>query len=160
MWDPYPDIPWSSWRGGLCERTGPSLYGVAGLSRRISQKEDTPGHFGEFSCSSSSSVLSTWPPSTPAGVWRVLSPNRKQHLGESAHVGVGLRPQASTVECACLTSEGPKATGTKESANQGRPLSHTHSPEESECLNLWVWRPLESWAGGCPTADRDREELG
>ena len=25
---------WSSWRGGLCERTGPSLYGVAGLSRR------------------------------------------------------------------------------------------------------------------------------
>ena len=25
---------WSSWRVGVCERTGPSLYGVAGLSRR------------------------------------------------------------------------------------------------------------------------------
>ena len=32
------DRPWhsprSSWRGGLCERTGPSLCGVPGLSRR------------------------------------------------------------------------------------------------------------------------------
>ena len=34
MTGPDPDSSWSSWRGGLCERPGPSLYRAAGLSRR------------------------------------------------------------------------------------------------------------------------------
>ena len=33
--------------------------------------------------------------------------------------------------------------------NQGRPFMHTHSPEEGECLNLWVLGLLESGTGGC-----------
>ena len=115
------DCPQSTWRGGLCERTGPSLNGAARLSRRIFSKRKTHwGQFGEFHCSSSSSLLSTWLPGAPAGMWGIPSPNPK-HLGENAH----LRPQAP------------------ESTNQGRPTKHTHSPEEGECLNLWVqghWR--------------------
>ena len=35
---PDLDSPRSSWRDGLCERTGPFLYGVAGLSRRTFSK--------------------------------------------------------------------------------------------------------------------------
>ena len=54
------------------------------------------------------------------------------------------------------TLEGPETTGTGESAQDGTP----HSPEEGECLNLWVQGALESWAGGCPSAGWDREELG
>ena len=38
MWDPDPDSPRPSWRGGLCERIGPSLYSG---SHRIEQ-EDFP----------------------------------------------------------------------------------------------------------------------
>ena len=63
--DPDPDRPWPSWRGVLCERSGPSLYGG---SHRIeqedfSQKEKDPlGHFGEFPCSNISSLFSTPPP--------------------------------------------------------------------------------------------------
>ena len=45
---PDPDIPWSSWRGGLCERTGPSVSGVAGLSRRnfSKRKSEEKRHSG------------------------------------------------------------------------------------------------------------------
>ena len=39
MSGPDPDNPWSSWRGGLCERTGPSLFRVAGLSRKKRKSE-------------------------------------------------------------------------------------------------------------------------
>ena len=51
---PDPDSPWSGWRGGLYEKTGPPLYGVEGLSRRNfskreSEKRDTVLLFGEFS---------------------------------------------------------------------------------------------------------------
>ena len=42
MLGPDLDSPWPSWRGGLCKRTGPSLYGVAGLSRRIFPKRKRP----------------------------------------------------------------------------------------------------------------------
>ena len=38
MMGPDPASPPSSWRDGLRERTGPSLYGAAGLSRRIFSK--------------------------------------------------------------------------------------------------------------------------
>ena len=54
MTGPDPDSPQSSWRGGLCERTDPSLYGVAGLSmnfskRKSEEKRDTRRQFGELS---------------------------------------------------------------------------------------------------------------
>ena len=38
MSDPDPDSPLSSLRGGLCKRTGCSLYGVAEWSRKIFSK--------------------------------------------------------------------------------------------------------------------------
>ena len=38
MLGPDPDSPWSSWRDGLCEKTGISLYGGSG---RIEQ-DDSP----------------------------------------------------------------------------------------------------------------------
>ena len=68
--DPDLDSPRPSWRGGLCERSGPSLYRGShrGGSHRIeqedsSQKEKDPlGHFGEFPCSNSSSLLSPYHP--------------------------------------------------------------------------------------------------
>ena len=81
--DPDPDSPQPSWRGGLCERSGPSLYGG---SHRIEQEDfsqkakDPLGHFGEFSCSNSSSLLSTRPLASPGSVridWGVSTP----HLG-------------------------------------------------------------------------------
>ena len=76
MWGPDPDSPQSSWRGGLCEKTNPYLYGAAGLSMRIFSKRKTPsGQSGEFSCSSTSSHLSTRPPTAHLGVW-----------GASAHI--------------------------------------------------------------------------
>ena len=55
----------STWRGGLSEngQAIPCTEGVAGLSRRIfSKRKRLSGHFGEFSCSSSSSLLSTGTP--------------------------------------------------------------------------------------------------
>ena len=42
VWGPDTGSPRSSQRGGLCERTGPSLYGAAGLSRRIFPKRKRP----------------------------------------------------------------------------------------------------------------------
>ena len=36
---PDPDVPQSSWRGGLCERTGPSLMEQQVSAGGISQKE-------------------------------------------------------------------------------------------------------------------------
>ena len=76
-----PDSPQSSWRGELCERTGPSLYGAAGLSRRNfskrkSEKRDTQGLFGEFSCSSRSNLLTTQPHCAPMVARKALSPPR------------------------------------------------------------------------------------
>ena len=70
MCNPDPDSPQSSWRGGLCERTGPSLYGG---SCRIEhqdfpKKKNPQGHFGEFPCSNSSSLLFTQPPAHPGSV--------------------------------------------------------------------------------------------
>ena len=69
-------------------------------------------------------------------------------------------PETKGTDQGEYNSERPETRGTRESANQGRPHMHTHSPEESECLNLWVWGPLESWARGCPSAGQDGEELG
>ena len=57
-------------------------------------------------------------------------------------------------------SEGPETTGTEDSANQGRPHARTHSPQEGECLNMWVQGTLESWARGCSSVSWDGEELG
>ena len=62
---PSPGQPPASWRGGLCERTGPSLYGG---SHRIEQqdfsknKKTLRGHFGKLPYSNSSSLISTPPP--------------------------------------------------------------------------------------------------
>ena len=72
---PDLDILWSSWRCGPCEMTGPSLYGAAGFSRRNfskrkSEKRDTQGLFGEFSCNSCSSLLPTQPHGAPTVAWK------------------------------------------------------------------------------------------
>ena len=127
---PDLDSPGSSWRGGLCEKTGPSLYGVTGLSRRnISkrkEKRDTQGQFGEFSCSSSSSLLSTWPPSTPVGMWGTPSP----HPSHRRVCEPGRAPGP--------TSEAPGRVHTTKGPMCAR------RPEESECLNLPDQRLLES----------------
>ena len=69
------------------------------------------------------------------GVWGASSPNSK-----------------SREEC---NSEGPETTGIGESVHHGRLQAYTHSPEEGECLNLWVqgatgelgWRLPECWLG-------------
>ena len=44
----------------------------------------------------------------------------------------------STADCWHLISEGSETTGTRESANQGRLCSHTHSPEEAYHKKEWV----------------------
>ena len=139
---------WGELRVGPCgalTRTVPGLAGEVGCVRGqalpymeqqdwaggFSQKEKDPqGNFGEFSCSSSSSLLSTKQPGTPAGVWGSSSPNQSpnpKHRGECPHWR-DLRPQASG---RVHMAEGP---------------ARTHSPEEGECLNLWVQGLLESWA--------------
>ena len=71
MMGPDPDSPLSSWRGGLCERTCPSLYGVAGLGRRSFskkkvKKETLRGCLGN---SPAAAALASSPPSYAALLW-------------------------------------------------------------------------------------------
>ena len=121
---------------------GPSLCGG---SHRIeqedfSQKEKDPlGHFGEFPCSNSSSLLSTWPlASLGVCAWTWECSHRRE-LGLQASPGEGAHPPGSahtsfqrelklqeplgqgaqqpgvclpTGECSHLISEGAETTGT------------------------------------------------
>ena len=86
---PNLDSPWSSWRGGLCERTGPSLYGAAGLSRRIfsKRKRHSGGSLGNSPAAAA--PVSSLPgcPALLQGCGGAQSPN---HWGECTPWG-GLR---------------------------------------------------------------------
>ena len=127
MWGPDPDSSLSSWRGGLCERVGPSLYGVAGLSRRIFSKRKR--HSG--------------------AVWGILL---EQQLQSPLHPAAwrsrkgvgGIEPKSEAPERVCTlerpetTSEAPGSVCTTEG-----PQAPTHSHEGGESLNLWIrgcWR--------------------
>ena len=117
-WDPDRDSPWPSWRGGLCQRLGPSLYGG---SHRIeqedfSQKEKDPlGHFGEFLCSNSSSLLSTRPLASWALTWgcvHLISEGAETTGTTLGSVPSGWGVSPSTGECPHLILEGAETTGT------------------------------------------------
>ena len=106
MWDSDPDSPKPSWRGGLCERTGPSLYGGSHRNEQedFSQKEKDPlGHFGEFPCSNSASLLSTPPP---------IRDYVHLILEGAETTGTTRAGCPSTEECVYLISEGAEAIGT------------------------------------------------
>ena len=135
---PGTDNPWSSWRGGLCERSGPSLYGVAGLSRRNfskrkSEKKET------LSGSLENSPAAAAPDSSPPGCgvlqWR--------YGGHRAHI-------RGTKESVHLRGTSDHIQGTRGCAHHRRPRACTHSPEEGMLLNMrdcgeWgvkgCWRP-------------------
>ena len=127
MLGPDPDSPRSSWRGGLCERTGPSLYGVAGLSRKIFSKRKS----GEKK------------KTLGGALWGILLQQQLQPLLHPAawhsRGGVGGIKPKSEASGRVHTMEGSACT---------------RSPEESDCLNLWVrgcwragWRLPECWLG-------------
>ena len=107
-------------------------------------------------------------PETTGTDWGVYTPRadlRKQApTGEFAHrpgsVCISGGPKTTGTDWEVCNLERHETTGTGESANQGRPHKNTHSPEEGECLNLWVWGLLESWDEGCLSAGWDGEELG
>ena len=66
------------------------------------------------------------------------------------------------VRLQALTGEGESATwrDLRPQAQKRVRIKEGHSPEEGECLNLWVQGPLGSWARGCLSTDLDREQLG
>ena len=113
-WALMPDSTQSSWRGGLCERTGPSLYGVAVLSRRIFSKRKRP--WGAL-CG----ILLQQQLQSPLHPATCPSGECAHPLGSVCMMG----------ECQHLISEGTEATGTGDSVNQGRLCMHTHSLEEA-----------------------------
>ena len=109
MWGPDPDSPRSGWRGGLCERTGPSLYGVAGLSRRNCSKRKR--HSG--------------------AVWGSLLQQQLQsplHLAARGSQGCRGHQPTSKAPGRVRTLEGPETTGTEESVHHRRPHMPTYSP--------------------------------
>ena len=123
MQDPDRDSPRSSWRGGLCERTGPSLYGG---SCRIEQ-EDFPkkkktlgGTLGNFPAATApvSSPPNHPPICIPTEVWGYGDQIQSTGGGGSAHLGgpdtIGTNWEVCTAtgECAHLISEGSETTGT------------------------------------------------
>ena len=125
--DPDLDSPLPSWRGGLCERSGPSLYRG---SHRIEEKDFSPkekdplGHFGDFPCSNSSSLLSTRPLASPGSV----------HIDG---------------DCMHLISEGAESTGT----TQGRVPNNRECsyPPGSACTSSRRELKLKAPPGpGCP----------
>ena len=108
-------MEWQDWTGGF------------------SQKEKDPqGHCGELSWSSSSSLLSTWLPSAPAGLWGISSPNPK-HWGESAH-----HTKTTGTNWGECNSERHQTKDTGESANQGRPRA---------CTPI-AWSRVSAWTCG------------
>ena len=147
--------PWPSWRGRLCERTGPSLYGG---SHRIEQKDfskekKTLG--GTLGNSPAAPAPVSSPPSHPP-VWGVYPATGEcAHPPETERFDLGVstphlggncdhRHQSGRMqsdhrcrvcglnkECPHLISEGTETTGTGESANQGRLRTHSPSPEEA-----------------------------
>ena len=69
MWGSDSDSPRSSWRGGLCERTGPSLYGGSGRIEQedyLKNKRTLGGSLGNYP--TAAAPVSS-PPSHPAFPW-------------------------------------------------------------------------------------------
>ena len=108
----------------------PCMEGAAGFSPK---EKDPQGHFREFFCSHSSSLLPTRQPCAPTGMQGILSPNPK-HGGR---VHTTPRPQAPTGESTTQRDLRPQALG-RVRIKEGPVRAHTHSLEEGECLNLWV----------------------
>ena len=129
-----PVIKFRKQWSGLCERTGPSLNGAAGLSRRIFSKRKRP-----------------W-----GAVWGILLQQQLQSpLYQAAQLsrrGVGgISPHPKHRESATqrdLRPQAPRRMQIKEGS------ACTHSQEEGECLNLWAqatgelgWRLPQCWSG-------------
>ena len=109
--DPNPDSPQSSWRGGLCERTCPSLYRVAGLSRRIFSKRKRPlgGLWGILQQQVQCPLhLATWRSRRAVGV---IKPKSYARWGESAHLGGPETTDTDRVVCITQRDLRPQAPG-------------------------------------------------
>ena len=123
--DPDRDSPWPSWRGGLCEKSGPSLYRG---SHRIKQEDFSPPKktlWGTLGNSPAATASVSSPPHHPSGGCMHLISEGPETTGTTQ----GRVP--SEWECLHLISEGTETTGTRESANQGRLCTHTHRPEKA-----------------------------
>ena len=95
IWGPDSDNPRSSWKGGLCERTGPSLFRG---NRRIEQ-EDFPKkkktHRGTLGNSPAATAPVSSLPRHPTS-WGVCAPTRRcPHL-----ISEGTETTHYTQECA------------------------------------------------------------
>ena len=81
VWGPDLDSPWSSWRGGLYERTGPSLYGWGGRIEQedfLKKKKTLRGTLGNSAAAAATvSSPTSRPPCVSAGLWGASSPNPK-----------------------------------------------------------------------------------
>ena len=126
MWGPDPDSPRSGWRGGLCERTGPSVYGVAGLSRRncSKRKRHSGAVWGSLLQQQLQSPLHPVAWHSPGGVGGMEpiseAPGTVCTLEAlQAHIW-GIRRMHNL--------EGPETTGTEESVHHRRPHMPTYSP--------------------------------
>ena len=155
MCNPDTDSPRPSWRGGLCERTGPSLYRG---SQRIEQedfpkKKNTLG--GTLGNSPSATAPVSSPPRHPSGNFahrlgsvrtssqrelRLQAPTRggcpaigsvPSDWGVCLPTRVCMHPLGSVCTSSQLILEGTGTTGMGKSENQGRICMHTHSPEEA-----------------------------
>ena len=118
--DPDPDSPQPSWRGGLCERSGPSLYkGSHRIEQEdFSQKEKRPsGALWGIPLQQLQSLIHS---TTCQGTVRTSS-RRELRLQAPDRAGC-----PTTRECSHLISEGAETTGT----TRGR------VPSEWECLHL------------------------
>ena len=150
MSGPVLHSPLSSSIGGLCERTGLSLYRAAGLSRRIFSKRKRY----------------SW------AVWGILLQQLLQsplhsaapYTWEGVCVGGGHRGQIPRTgeEYAPWRASRHTFEASVTVPHHRRPHAPIHSPEVGECLNLWVPGFLESWAGGClsPGGEWTRAGLG
>ena len=144
MWGPDTDSPRSSWRVGLCERKAPSLYGG---SRRIEQ-EDFPQKKKTLGGTLRNSPAATAPVSSPShhpsqdcvhlnsegaettGTTWGRVPSDREHAQQLGSVHTHHSPYVHTRKCPHLILEGTETTGTRESVNQGRLSTHTHSLEK------------------------------
>ena len=141
----------------MCERTGPSLCGTAGLSRRILSKRKR--HSGVvWGILLQQQLQSHLQPATQCsqGGVGIVEPKSEESGRVHPHGGLRLHPMQWGVP----SLAGPETTGTGESTHHRRPLVCTHNPEEDDCLNLWVQGLLGSWARGCPCAGWEERRAG
>ena len=102
------------------------------MSRRIfPKKKKTLG--GSLGNSPAATAPVSSPPHDPSGNCAHLISEGAETTGTTPRGQGAQQPGVclSTRECSHLTSEGADITGTRESANQGKLCTHTHSPEKS-----------------------------